>query len=358
MGDKVKKERGSFGVEFSPNILRRACIIMIYLKDGQTPVQVAKNMKVKRETLSYWISKLVYEGLIYCTNPQSNKNKQYKTTPAGESFLVANESTVKNEKPITTENARFKCYIRNKDNFLPFIQYTKYQFKQISSLRNNVVYDGNVEGIHIRIIHGARHIENVTMLMIAPKFSGTSAKEAEFLMFRTMLQFQDYIDKKWNLDLSRITIDSTHVEYTWNSQFSKAMMTKHKGSPMKNEFFSINQSPPSLMPKEEWHDADEMDKHIILPDIVESVRKEVEEIRSDNYGTSYKIEQLENAVKNLAESTRSIAESGKMTNQNVSVIATKVTELVELIQGKKISDQGKIEENDIPLNDITKTMYG
>jgi DNA-binding MarR family transcriptional regulator len=350
-------------VNFTTERYRRPYKILLYLKDGSHfPTQIAKRLGMKRETLAYWIRRLEDEGLCYCTNPNSNKFKQYKITPAGEKAIGLFDSTVPSDKKIEVQNARFKCYIRKQENFLPFIQNKDYQFRQSNKeLRNNVVYHGKVEGVTITIIHGARKIDKLTMIMTSPSFYAKTAREGNYIMYQAMMQFQDYIDKKWNLDISRIEIDSEHVEFGLETPWASAMMTRTKGSPIKNSLFAVNQSPPSLRPKEEFHDAEIADKHLLLPFEVDRLQKKVDEIQGSKEELIYKVDQAMTSISSLTESISKLADHSKTTNESIANMATKLTELATAISGKNSAEKSKTGEEQIPAKDITddaRRMFG
>lgn len=356
--DSTNRKR-SFGINFDPESLHRAYILLVYYRDGTLfPTQIAKRLKQSRGVIDYWTRKIEEQGLIYCTNPNANKFKQYKLTPAGQNFLDTNESTVTKKGRVAVENARFKCYIRNQENFLPFIQHPLYEFKMKSDeLRNNVVYHGKVEGVNIRIIHGAKHINKVSMEMTSPEFYGNTGHEANYIMYDTMLRFQNFIDEKWKLDLSPIKLDSEHVEYTWESPYAKEMMKRSRGAPIATAGFRINQSPPSLKPKEEFHDYNELDRHLMLPDIVDLLRKEVESVKKDSSTMHERMDQFNNAVVSLAESTTSIAMATNEMKTEMTNLTVKLTEVVNAIQSKNMAEQSKIEQNTNTQNEPPTGLY-
>lgn len=356
--DKPLPRKDYFGQNFGSDELRRAYILLVYLKDGHLfPKQIASRMHIKRQSLQYWIDKLVTNQLIYCTNPTARSFKQYKLTPGGQSFLSANEGTVKPTGKVTGENARFKCYIRNLENLQKFLQHPEYQFTQNNKeLRNNIVYHGKIQGVDVTVRHAARVIEKVSLEMRSPQFSANTGNEAIYLMFNMMIRFQDYLDDKWKLDLTRLRLDSEHLELAWDSPYAQAVMTQTKGNPVKTPLFRINQSLPTLKPKEEWHNMDQLDKHIALPDVVDTLTKEVAELRTDMSQNDFKLNQLEQSIRSIAESASTIVANMKTTNQNTADLASKLTEFVNLFKSKNEQESGKIEP--IPLNSSTKTIYG
>lgn len=360
MDEKSRNKKGFFGQKFSPDDLRRAYILLIYLSESSYfPSQIASKLGLSRQVVDYWIAKLEHEGLIFDRNPESNKYKLYGITPAGQNFLATNEGTVTPRGKVTNENARFKCDIRNLSNLSKFLLEKSYNFVQNNiELRNNIVYHGIVEGVHVTVRHPAARIDKATLEMRSPKFSANTGNEGVYLMFNMMMRFQDWLDERWHLDLSRIHLDSDHLELAWDSPYARAKMTQTKGNPVRTPLFNINQSPPSLKPKEEWHDPDELDRHIMLPDMVDSIRKEIEDMKTDGTSTSYKIDQLEMAVRSLAESMKMVAEASKTTDTNIANLATNLTEIAKSIQGKNNTEQGKPEQKELPLNDSTKSIYG
>lgn len=359
MTEDSTSKKGSFGQNFDPESLHRAYILLVYYRDGTLfPKQIAKRLKQKRQIIEYWTNKLLDQDLIYCTNPKSNKFKQYKLTPAGQTFLDTNESTVTKKGRVMVENARFKCYIRNQESFLPFIQFPEYEFKmKTDELRNNVVYHGKIGGVNVRIIHGARKIKNVTLEMTSPEFFGKTGHEANYVMYDSMLRFQSYLEDKWNLHLTPIKLDSEHVEYTWESPYAKEMMKRTRGNPVSTTGFRINQSPPSLKPKEEFHDYTELDRHLMLPDVVDQLRKEIDLIKQGSGAMNQRMDEFNNAVMSLAESTRSMAESSREMKTEMTNLTLKLTEVVTAIQGKNIVEQGKTEQKEILPPDPPKGLY-
>jgi DNA-binding MarR family transcriptional regulator len=347
--DKAIPKKPSFGQNLGTESLRRAYMILIYLKESSYfPTQIASRIGIKRQVLQYWIRKLEDEGLVYCTNPESNKFKLYQVTPAGQSFIAANDGTVRPKGKVTGENSRFKCEIRNLGNLHKFLTHNEYRFKQNNTeLKYNIVYHGKVGGVDVTVRHPARTIDHATMEIRSPQFSANSGNEAIYLMFNMMIRFQDWLDEKWQLNLSRLKLDSDHIELAWDSPYAKAKMTQTKGSPIRTPFFKINQSPPTLKPKEEWHDPDELDRHLLLPDIVDQIKKEVQELKTDNVETRYKIDQFEQSIRSLAESTKSIVEYSKNNDKNMADIATKLTELVNINKEKQGQPESKIEQKEI-----------
>ena len=194
--------------------------------------------------------------------------------------------------------------------------------------------------------------------MTSPKFYAHTGKEAIYIMYKTMVEFQNFIDKQWNLHLSPIEVDSEHLELAWESPYAKAMMTKTRGSPITTPMFKINQSPPSLRPKEEWHDPEELDRHLLLPDIVDQLRKDVSTIDENYKQLNSKVDIISNAVISLVESTRIIANSTRETQTQLTILATKLTELVSVSQSKIGQGQGKTEEKPSPLSKEAEKMFG
>lgn len=361
MVEKRKRKFPVVGEKVASPNLRRAYLILIYLKDGNHFIsQIAYRMKLHRKVVTYWIGKMEEQGLCYCTNPESNKYRQYKVTPAGENFLALNDSTVPRDKPIEVQNGRFKCYIRKQENFLKFVQHKPYHFTNKppgQELRNNIVYHGSVEGINITIIHGSVHIDKVTMIMTAPSFYAKTAKEGHYLMFKAMLEFQDFIDKQWDLDLSRMELDTEHVEYGFESPWARAYLTKSGGAPLKTNLFAVNASDPSKKAKEEYHNELDADRHYFLPDVVDRLRAEVSELHGSKEELVYKLDEASKTISILTESITTLTQSNKNTNESIANVAEKLTKLVDAISGKNNNTQGKKEENNFPLNDITKNMY-
>lgn len=366
MVDKSKRKKFSGADKISTGLDRRAYLILWLIKDGRyatSQTQIAKRIGMKRRTLGHILKKMIQSQWIYCTNPKSNKFMQYRCTVLADKLLARYESNEQPQKRIGLENQRFKCYIRNKKRLQAFLNYDKYGFKRSDGLKNNIVYDGNIEGVFVRIIHGAREIKDVTLLMISPLFYADSGLEGHFLLWDNIIKFQQYLDDTWQFDTTKIRVDNEHSEYTWNSPLAMAMMDATGGAPIRSRYMSLNASPPSKTPQQEHKSWLDLDEHLKVPMKIDDLKKEILSVKADHADLDYKISNLENNMTLITTDMHEIVKLHKTgTEQNKKIVETvdelrkNFAEMTDILKGKNQPVQEKSAV--MPLNESTKQIYG
>lgn len=345
---------------------QRSIHILLYVKAGRFPTQIAKGLGMKRETCQYQLDKLEQKKLIRCLNPESNKYKKYQLTEAGGKIVAEYDAHDKNKELVGVENARFTCVIHDLDNLRKFLDHKPLNFKRDeTALRHNIVQDSNIQGVFVRVIYPAREMTHASLTMTSPLFYADTESEAHHLMWENIIKFQNYIDKQWNLGLGKLRFDEEHVEFTWASPYAQEVMESTHGSPIKLKGYKINKSPPTFQDREEFNKFEELGEHRALPKKVRDIQEKAILLQSSTDDIDYKVDQTLKTISemvplmsNFVDMQKSSKENILKLSENVAVIAKNLNDLMSMIQGKNIQNQGKTEEKEFPLNSFSKSMYG